>query len=434
MPFRKLVFLTGYLVLRPAVLFNYAKLMRNKRRTFSSLRQEQLKAVRKYLIFCRDKFPVLRDELSGIDLAADSFAFDSMTRLSVQDKNDVKRAIADWDPVEQNIGKFKRGQTGGSTGSPLKYFISEKCSSMGQAILYRGWSYGGYRLGDKMAVMAGGSLIGKKLSRRARMIAYVQNIRKYSSYGVSEATFQAYFADMKKWRPKFLRGYVSSIYEFARFLERNELTLSFDAVFTTAEMLHPFQRSYIEAILSTKVFNNYGLNDGSVTAFECSRHRGLHVDLERGYLEVHSTDGKRSGAVLATAFLNTATPFVRYDTGDIAELTDRSCDCGLPFPLLESLCGRETDALEINGRIIGSPVLTVLMSGIDVSRYQFIQDGPCALSVIIDKGATYSFVDEEFIRSSLFSQVGHFDISFSYDTENFRQVNGAKHMLVIRDA
>jgi phenylacetate-CoA ligase len=433
MNFRKLIFIIGHMVLRPRVLFYYLKLKSNEKRSYGELRQEQVNRVLDYLKFCKEHVPYFKDRLSSIDLCRGRALDEVMSLLPIMKKEDIKANLSALQPIGVSKGGIKTGQTGGSTGTPLKYFISKECASMAQAMLYRGWSYGGYRLGDKVAVMAGGSLIRKDLTRRARLIAYLQNIRKYSSYGVSEDTFFQYFNDMKKWRPKFLRGYVSSIFEFAKFLERNNLTISFEAVFTTAEMLYPYQRLYIEKVLGGEVFNNYGLNDGSLTAFECKKHRGLHVDLERGYLEVRRNNGTRVGPVLATAFLNRATSFVRYDTGDIAELSDQACDCGLPYPLLKSLLGRQTDALNINGCMIGSPVLTVLMSGIDVRRYQFIQGGLASLEVIIDKGATYDLKDEDFIRSSLFSQAGSFDLKFIYDVKAFRNVSGGKHKLVISD-
>jgi phenylacetate-CoA ligase len=242
---------------------------------------------------------------------------------------------------------------------------------------------------------------------------------------------------MKRWRPKFLRGYVSSICDFATFVEREKLDIVFAAVFTTAEVLGPGQRALIERVFKTEVFDNYGLNDGGITAFECLHHCGMHIDFERGYLEVVDEKGEtvfdRPGRILATSFLNKATPFLRYDTGDIGIVSSSPCSCGSPYPLLLAVLGRQTDLLRINGCSIGSPVLTVLMAGIDVVRYQFVQTAKDKVIVNIEKADGYTDESERFIRESLFSQVGDFDLKFCYEGVSFRTASGEKHKFIINE-
>ena len=48
--------------------------------------------------------------------------------------------------------------TGGSTGTPMKYLVSQRDRMLGGALLYRGWGYAGYELGDRMVFLAGMSL------------------------------------------------------------------------------------------------------------------------------------------------------------------------------------------------------------------------------------------------------------------------------------
>jgi phenylacetate-CoA ligase len=45
--------------------------------------------------------------------------------------------------------------TGGSTGTPLKFFIDRKWKTWNEAAAYRAWSWSGYEMGDKMAYLWG---------------------------------------------------------------------------------------------------------------------------------------------------------------------------------------------------------------------------------------------------------------------------------------
>lgn len=433
---RKCIFILAHLVAKPRALGFYYQLRSNEQRPRSELISKQRDALAKYLYFCRTEIPYFSEKIPKFELDYKDLDLQSIVNaIPILTKRDIVDNRSQLELECKKVGPFKYGQTGGSTGDPLKYRISIKCNDSAFAVLYRGLALGGYRLGDRLAVMAGGSLITKKKNIKTKLISFCMNTRKYSSYGVNDELFQEYFDDLAKWKPKYIRGYATSLFEFAKFVERKNYNLNFVSVFTTAEMLLDEQRKLIEKVFNTRVFDGYGLNDGGVTAFECKMHNGFHIDTERGYLEVVNDAGKlvydQVGRIIATGFLNRATPFVRYDTGDLGILSTKKCACGSPYSILKSLRGRVTDVLKINDRIIGSPVLTVLMANVNAVRYQFIQLSKEKVVVIIDRSDKYGDADETFISESLFSNVGQFDLEYVYDPSVFETVDGGKHKIVI---
>ncbi len=228
--------------------------------------------------------------------------------------------------------------------------------------------------------LAGSSLVPDHMSHlRKLVIAHSRNVRYFSSYGMSVDTLSDYVHELNKFKPAYMRGYASSLHALACFVRDRSLSLAFrpKAVFTTAERLLEGQRSTIEESFGAPVFNNYGLNDGGVSAYECQEHAGLHIDMERAILEVVDDQGRQifgqPGRILATSLHNTVFPFIRYETGDLGVMAPSSCACGRQMPLLTELMGRTTDVLEVNGRSVGSPVLTVLMGKLDVEQYQIVQ-------------------------------------------------------------
>ncbi|TCV26780.1 phenylacetate--CoA ligase family protein [Vibrio crassostreae] len=415
--FRKMVFYTFHLIFKIKILVDYYSLRNNEFKNSDEIIREQSKKVEKYIE--SKKFIYEGDFFNKVKL----------------DKNDIKK-------INKIIAKpnLKIGRTGGSTGEPLVYYMSQYNFDLSFAITYRGWGRAGYKLGDKVAILAGGSLVNQNKTLRSRFTDYILNFERYSSYGMDDELMFSYYVDLNKKKPKFMRGYVSSIFEFAKFIDKKELTLSFDAIMTTAEMLSPYQREYIGKVFSCDVFNTYGLNDGGISAFECSLHNGFHIDTERAYLEVLNSQGDvvfdEVGTIVATSFQNgDGTPFIRYDTGDLGVVTKSACPCGSPYPLLKELKGRETDALEFNNKVIGSPVLTVLMSRVNVERYQFFQKSDTDLDIYISPSKDYSNKDEYFIIKSILDNLGEVNVNIKLTSDGieFIKTKAGKHKIVIKE-
>jgi len=144
----------------------------------------------------------------------------------------------------------------------------------------------------------------------------------------------------------------------------------------------------------------------------------MHIDTERAILEVVNENGEqvigKIGRILATSLFNYAFPFIRYDTGDLGVLVHSECPCGRKMPLLKEIVGRVTDFLKLNGKIIGSPVLTVLFGKFDIEQYQIVQETEDSIICRIVKGKTYGREDERFIRESFFKHVGPIKVMFKY--------------------
>jgi phenylacetate-CoA ligase len=254
------------------------------------------------------------------------------------------------------------------------------------ALLYRGWGYGGYQLSDKMVLIAGSSLdIGTKSLITTKTHEIARNIRKLSALDMGEEEMKNYVRTITSFKPKFIRGYASSIYFFAKWIEENDIRVHCpSSVFTTAEKLYPHMRKKISDIFCCDVFDEYGLNDGGISSFECSEHTGLHIDTERSILEV--IDGKYmqvysgQGEIIATSLHNYAFPLIRYDTGDVGSLIEDTCSCGRGYRLLKEIIGRENEFLitpsgqYVHGAAFFFDVLNEFSNINDISEYQLVQE------------------------------------------------------------
>jgi len=364
---------------------------------------------------------------------------DDLYKLPILNKEIIRNNYNDFFPPKPFSSRYFNCTTGGSTGTSLKYRCSEECYSLGVALMYRGWGYSGYKIGDSVFFFGGGSIIKGEESYRAKLSYKLRNLHPYSSLGVSNDDFKLIIERVRRLNPSFFRGYASSLYLLARFVEDsggiNKIGIRPPvAVFTTAEMLYPKQREVIESVMQTKVYNNYGLNDGGVSAYEHHGVGGLLIDTERSILECVNMEGhsviNQEGRILATSLFNYDFPFIRYDTGDLGVVSDEYLLNGGKRLILKALLGRATDFLEVNEKKIGSPALTVIMGKTDAHKYQIIQRGDL-LRILIDRGDTFDDRQEQFIRSSLESYLGKVKLSFEY-TDQFVQSNN-KHKFIIKE-
>jgi len=426
------------LLKRPGVIRYYNNAQKTQWQSFEWLKKQQEKQLRELVSFAYENVPYYTKLFNQLGIKPNDIAvIKDLERLPML----TKRIIRDnWQySTPRNITRlnYMTSSTGGSTGEPLKYRTSIKDYERGVSLLYRGLGYGGYKFGDKVAVIAGSSLIPNTKSEMKRKVQdFFLNFRHYSSFEMSDENFFRYFHHINRWKPIFFRGYVSSIYLFAKYIHDNNLRLNFQpkAIFTTAEKLFDKQRVLIEKVFGIKVFDNYGLNDGGISAYECEQHCGMHIDMERAILEVVDGEGKQiinqEGKILATSLYNYALPFIRYETGDLGIMSDSTCACGRKMPLLTEISGRVTDFLKLNNVFIGSPVLTVLMGRFDIEQYQIIQENSNSITCKIVKGKTYTKKDEKFIIDSFYSHVGKINIDFNY-VDSIPTTKGSKHKFII---
>jgi len=330
----------------------YRRLIKNQWRSYAELKEEQEKQLRHMISFAYEKIPYYHNLFKELKLLPREIqTIEDLQKLPILTKENIRQHWEEFMPPNLSSMAYYDRATGGSTGTPLHYRLSKYDRFLGGSLLYRGWGYGGYKLGDKMVFLAGSSLdVGTKsrLTTKAHEIA--RNLRKLSSFDMGEKEMRYYGEVLNAFKPRFIRGYASSIYFYAQWLEENDVIVhSPDALFTTSDKLFSYMRDTIGRVFGCEVFDGYGLNDGGVAAYECPEHTGLHIDTERSVMEVVDGDSLQvdegNGQILATSMNNYAMPFIRYATGDDAYIIDDNCECGRGHKLLKEVIGRTVDVL-----------------------------------------------------------------------------------------
>jgi phenylacetate-CoA ligase len=361
----------------------YRRLMDNQWKRYENLKEEQEKQLRHMVSFAYMNVPYYHKLFNRIGLKPDDIrTVEDLEKLPYLNKQIINKNPDDFKPLYLKRIKYTTAATGGTTGTPLQYRQSSFDRFMGGALLYRGWGYAGYELGDRMVFLAGSSLdTGKRSFLVTRAHEMARNLKKLSSFDMGDREMKEYAGVINSFRPKFIRGYASSLFFFAGWLEKSDLKIHRpEGIFTTSEKLYPAMRAKIADVFGCQVYDTYGLSDGGVTAFECTEHSGMHIDTERSVMEVVDGNGEQMGSgegrILATSLYNYAMPFLRYDTGDDGHLLDDTCSCGRGYRLLKEVNGRTVDVLVTpEGKSVhGWFFLYIFWEQQGIREYQVIQE------------------------------------------------------------
>ena len=296
------------------------------------------------------------------------------------------------------ISNIKKGKTGGTTGTPLFLLKDTMNRSVTWASYYRWYEWMGVEYGDRTATLWGtGSVLNQPVIAKIVKSAtnLLHNHLEINAFQMSGSDMPNLYRSLKKFRPVILKGYLSALLKLADYIETNKLDgLKPSLVSTTSESLLPIHRAYLKKVFNAEVFDQYGCGELSAIAYECSQHSGLHINQEHIILEVLDNEDNpvtgKTGRVVGTDLDNYVMPFIRYENGDGATLSDRSCTCGINQPLLTSIEGRTADTLILrNGSYVHGVFLTDIFYELGIfadriERFQAIQTQPGELLLLLE--------------------------------------------------
>jgi phenylacetate-CoA ligase len=319
------------------------------------LRALQLERLRALVAYVKERVPLYRDRLAGVE-SGDIRSLDDLQRLPFTRKDDLRDTYPFGMfavPREEIIRiHASSGTTGkltvvGYTAADVDLFARVNARSLAMAgaepgmVLHNaygyglftgglGLHYGGERLGLAVVPVSGGMT-----ERQLMLIADFRPdlISCTPSYGLTLA--QAFRE----------RG-----------IAPEEISLRYAVL--GAEPWTDAMRREIDAGLGVRSTNIFGLSEviGPGVSCECVEERaGSHVNEDHFLPEVVDPDtgeplpeGKE-GVLVFTTLTKEALPLVRYWTGDITSLSSEPCSCGRTLVRMGLIRGRADDMLIIRG-------------------------------------------------------------------------------------
>jgi phenylacetate-CoA ligase len=170
----------------------------------------------------------------------------------------------------------------------------------------------------------------------------------FSAFHLKPSTASQYVQALWKHNIQWLTGYAVSYYILAQFILEQGLEVPpLKALITTSEKVTPEMRQVMQQAYQCRVYEEYSTVENALFASECEYGR-LHVSPDAGIVEILRPDGSpcepgEAGEVVATSFVRTYQPFIRYRLGDIAMWDTEPCPCGRQMPVIKEVIGRIED-------------------------------------------------------------------------------------------
>lgn len=293
---------------------------------------------------------------AGLDPAA-PVTRETLARLPILKRAELQGAGEDINTtaLPKSHGKMHHIETSGSTGRPVRMKGTEVTSLFWRACVMREHLWQGRDLAGKLAAirwvrkgvaMPPDGVRGETWGPASGSIyptgpAVLLNI-------ASELEAQVDW--VMRENPDFLISFPSNLLALANFcIERNLRPANLKQVMTVGETVTDKVRKACRDAWGAAVKDSYSCEETGYLTIQCPEHDVYHVQSENVLVEVIRDDGTpcepgEVGRVLITSLHNFATPLIRYELGDYAEVGG-PCACGRGLPVIKQILGRKRNRL-----------------------------------------------------------------------------------------
>lgn len=397
------------------------------------LRDRQLASLRRLIPEWADHVPYYRSRFAGHPFGAGSSLADfaNLPRLTKEDVRLAGKGLI----AENAAGRITRASTSGSSGTSLRFYTAATRAGHSGAARLRAWRWWGLDYGMKVyRLWARPWLFLPTL--KGRLITYA-NWWKNRAIGTLHASaletrdeqLSQRCQELRGFRPEIIYGYAVSIYLLSEYIQRTGeriLPCRPRAVIYTSEMLFDAQKELISRIFDAPCVCDYSASEGGLIAHECPSGN-LHITDENLYAEALDESGEDieegPGRLVLTDLRPSRTPFVRYELGDIVELSplEFHCPCGRRLRVIRSLVGRSDEVFRrSDGSPIRSHTFSYIVRGVPgLRRWQIRASRPNSVRVLLETTPEELGTVRARILKKLQTHVGE---DFSYSLEAVSEI------------
>jgi len=326
--------------------------------------------------------------------------------------------------------------TSGSTGKPITVKTTQVSQFIGYALTLRDHRWHQRDLNKKLCVIkyfgqGAKPPHGTKYDHWSLATSAIYDTGPSVCLSIS-ATVSEQFDWLVFEKPYYLLTYPSNLLELITYAKNNNLHFpKLKEIRTLGEVVTDQLRTVCSEELGLSVADAYSCQELGYLAIQCPKHDHYHVQCENVLLEVINADGEpckagETGKVVISSLNNFASPLIRYDIGDYAQVGE-PCDCGIKLPVLNKIMGRERNMVTYpdgNKRwpFVGS---SQFRSIADIRQFQIIQHAIDSVEVKLVVADKLSFEQESsLIRVIQAALMFPFKITFSYPPKIERSAGG----------
>ena len=341
---------------------------------------------------------------------------ETFQKYPIIDKKIITTNFSDFlNPYYTN--KRLKTNTGGSSGNPMELYLEQNVSrSKEKAHFDWYWGQYGYKPNDKILMIRGMPL------KDNRNFEYntIDNLLTVSCYNINEKNISYILSKINQFKPKFIHAYPSSLKIITKLLEPylERIEFKIQAIFLGSEHLLENDRFYFNNFYQSQAVNWYGHSERLIHGGNCPFSNDFHFYPAYGYIELLDEKNmpinelNKIGKIVATGFDNNAMPFIRYDTGDLGELSSNvKCQCGFTGLSLRKIYGRGQEYILLSDATRVSVTAFIFGQHLEafknIIEMQVVQKEIGKIEINIIKSSTFTLDDENSLIDTLLNSVDY---------------------------
>ncbi|MDU2663342.1 MAG: phenylacetate--CoA ligase family protein [Clostridium perfringens] len=363
---------------------NYKFLKESQFWSEKKLEEYQLNQLKKLIKHAYETVPYYTKLFNNNNIkVSDINSFNDLKKIPYLTKEIIQDNLEDLISNKYNKQKIDYVTTGGSTGTPMGFYIDKKYDFEREwAFIANMWERVGYNVkSDNRMIILRGDIPENSFYE------YKNNKLILSSFSI-EKNINEYINLIENYEPDFIQAYPSAIIIISNYINSNNIKIKLKklkAIICGSENINENQRKDIEQAFNTRVYTFYGHTEHSCIGGECEKSNFYHLNSEYGYTEIIDKNGfevkteDKVGELVVTGFNNYVVPFIRYKTSDMAVVTNKKCTCGRNYRLIKKIEGRKQEYFvnSMNERVIFTWADYPLWQCKDkIWSYQYIQNNP----------------------------------------------------------
>jgi phenylacetate-CoA ligase len=322
--------------------------------------KKQLQQLQTLYLYACNHVPFYRQRYQGLPLSrTKEFTLDQWQTIPLLTRDDLQT----WGDamVSKNIpprhGKPCKISTTGSTGKPVSVWQTDITTFFWRAFTLREHFWHKRNFAGKLAA-----------------IRYVENDQANAPHGVKlkgwgpstdivlttgpscilniRTSLDQQVAWLLQEQPEYLLTHPSNVLALANCFKNSEKKLhNLMEIRTLSETLTEETKKTCRDVFGVDVTDMYSTREVGYIALLCPEQRNYHVQSENVLVEILHDDGTlclpgEVGKVVVTSLHNYASPLIRYDIGDYAEVGE-PCPCGRGLPVIKKIMGRVRNILTL---------------------------------------------------------------------------------------
>ncbi|MEM2506066.1 MAG: hypothetical protein QXF61_03385 [Nitrososphaeria archaeon] len=335
-----------------------------KRRAFWSrdkLKAHQDERLRKIVRYAYDHVPLYHEKFRKAGIKpSDVKGVEDLKKIPVLRKDEVRKNLDRMVSIDYDIAKLKVLRTSGSTGQPLRIYLTNAEDELRKAKHLRANIACGQRIRDRWITITSPFHFGET-TRLQRILGFYVPIPV--SVFLDTATQVSFIGRMK---PDVLDGYSSSLLLLAKEVKRRGIeTIRPRFIIGGSELIGDSSCQFIEKVFDAPFYDQYSCVEMERLAWQCPEKIGYHMDVDTIIMQFVDKNGDEvsageKGEIICTSLFNYAMPFIRYAVGDVGALLNDECVCGRKLPLMKPIEGRrDSFVLLPNGKVFSPRAFTV---------------------------------------------------------------------------